>query len=162
MTWKDISNKHFAEKMLWLSVLRRAIFDYVLYKGVGKYKRRWQLARRYIFQEDIEYDDTLGFQQVCDLFGWESGHIRRMCSSLRRSDIKKLEAMRFRADFDPGTMLQPIKELWVEVEAPVPFLAPHNYSKDYQAAIRLHRVETKSVGPKTLAPLVSWSSAQTV
>jgi hypothetical protein len=160
MSWKDITHELFAEKMLWLSVLRRAIFDFVLYKGVGKYKRRWQLARQYIFHEDIEYEDTLSFKEVCDLFGWEPDHIRRMAATLQRCDIKKLEAMRFKGDFDPGTMYQPIREIWELSDAPVPFLAPNNYSKKYRPMVRLRRIPVAPISPPALAPLVRWEAAR--
>jgi hypothetical protein len=41
----------FGERMLWLSVMQRAIRDYVLYKGSGSFRIKWQQAYKYLFDK---------------------------------------------------------------------------------------------------------------
>jgi hypothetical protein len=63
--------------MLWAAVLRRAVFDYVLYKGVRQHSLEWKYAFRYIFSEKQEYDNGLSFEEVCELFAWDADYLRR-------------------------------------------------------------------------------------
>jgi hypothetical protein len=91
-------------KMLWAAVLRRAVFDYVLYKGVRKQKMIWQRAYQYIFTPNQEYDNGLGFEQVCELFGWDPDYVRRLTTELSRQDIKRMETTSFRDEYTQDVM----------------------------------------------------------
>ena len=86
-------------KMLWAAVLRRAVFDYVLYKGIRKHKLVWQRAYRYIFIPNQEYENGISFEQVCELFGWDPEYLRRLTSQLNRGDIKRMETSSFRDEY---------------------------------------------------------------
>ena len=86
-------------KMLWAAVLRRAVFDYVLYKGIRKHKLVWQRAYQYIFIPNQEYENGLSFEQVCELFGWDPEYLRRLTSQLNRGDIKRMETSSFRDEY---------------------------------------------------------------
>ena len=154
--WNDVGSDFFGEKMLWMSVLRRAVFDFVLYRGIRKHKKRWLLSRQYIFDREVEYEDTLSFDQVCSLFNWEPDHIRRMVSNLRRQDIKKLEAMRFRADFkaEPTDGFTPVR---VSFEVgPAPSVGFHHYGRDFRRKLELRKAPAPCLG--SMAPIVSWQN----
>lgn len=92
---KDLSQE---DKMLWAAVLRRAIFDYVLYRGVRAHRNEWQHAYKYLFSENQRYENGLGFEEVCSLFGWEPDYIRRKVPHLTRADIKRIEYGDFKED----------------------------------------------------------------
>jgi hypothetical protein len=78
------------EKMLWASVLRRAVFDYVIYKGVRRKRLDWMKAHQYIFSEGARHENGLTFNEVCALFGWDPDYVRRLTHGMARSDIKRL------------------------------------------------------------------------
>lgn len=86
-------------KMLWAAVLRRAVFDYVLYKGIRKHKLIWQRAYQYIFIPDQEYENGSSFEEVCELFGWDPDYLRRLTTQLTREDIKRMETSSFRDEY---------------------------------------------------------------
>jgi hypothetical protein len=98
-------------KMMWASVLRRAVFDYVLYKGVAKRQREWQLAYQYIFVPNQEYENGLSFEEVCDLFGWEPDYLRRLAVQLHRSDIKRLEVSSFKDELTQESVEVVVKKV---------------------------------------------------
>ena len=85
--------------MLWAHVLRRAVFDFVLYKGVGKHRLEWQKAYQYIFSPGQKYTNGLSFEEVCDVFGWDPDYVRRLTKQLGRSDIKRMETEAFKEEF---------------------------------------------------------------
>jgi len=86
-------------RMLWAAVLRRAVFDYVLYKGVGSRRLDWQRAFQYIFVQGQRRENGLSFEEVCALFAWDPGYLRKLATQLKRSDIKRLETSSFKDDF---------------------------------------------------------------
>lgn len=89
----------YEERMLWASVLRRAVFDYVLYAGVRARAMDWTRAYQYVFVPGQRYENGLGFEEVCELFNWDPDYLRRLTTKLTRSDVKKMETTQFRGDF---------------------------------------------------------------
>ena len=79
------------DKLLWYSVLRRAIFDYALYRDNPKQKVRWVEADKYIFGTEDREDGGLSFDEVCALFGWDPDYIRRLTLQLDKTNIRRLE-----------------------------------------------------------------------
>lgn len=149
MAWIDVSSRYFQEKMLWACVLRRTIFDYVLYKGIGKHKMKWQHAHKYIFGEQDQEDDGLSFVQICALFGWEPDYLRRKVKELDRSKIKKLETNKFKEEFfDEDTTSIFVQSAQWESGNPVPKFAPYNFSKAYRSYMKLKEVQRDT--PKVL------------
>lgn len=110
-------------KLLWAAVLRRAVFDYVLYKGCGEFKMEWQNAFNYIFSEEQEYENGFSFEEVCALFSWEPGYVRRLATKLTRSDIKRLETSSFKGDFFQKEVELVVKdfEKWTHCSCALPF-----------------------------------------
>ena len=49
---------------------------------------RWKKASRFIFGDGIDEEYGLSFEEVCSLFSWEPGYLRRLTKKLNRSDIK--------------------------------------------------------------------------
>ena len=88
----------FRAKKFWVQVLRRAVFDYVLYKGNGAKRKQWQSAFNYIFMAGRKYDalpngdPAFGFEEVCSLFSWDPDYIRRLVTQLTRADIKRMDS----------------------------------------------------------------------
>ena len=148
--------------MLWAAVLRRAVFDYVLYKGCGSHKMEWQLAAQYIFEEDMEYDNGLSFEEVCELFGWDPGYLRRLSNKLQRSDIKKLEFNTYREDFclpDDLAVAADRRERWKVARGSVPLFLPYHYVQEIREKLSLKPV-TWSLLPQGLnPPMVRWQMA---
>lgn len=167
-------------KMLWASVLRRAVFDYVLYKGVAKKQREWQYAYQYIFVLNQEYENGLSFEEVCDIFGWEADYLRRLTTQLTRSDIKRLEVSSFKDELTQENVETVVKKVtrWKTSKFATPF-----YPKmldDFTPGVKTIRVEkiellhyvgaakstplktnTKTVRREILArrtPLVQWQA----
>ena len=161
MVWTDVSRIDFEEKMLWACVLRRAVFDHVLYRGVGKHKMRWQRAHRFIFGSGDELVDNLNFEQVCGLFGWEPDYFRRKVKELERGDIKKLEASTFRDCFDEGTAAILTESAKWESGQTVPIFAPYNYNGDFRERMRLREIAPRVPlkRPKSIVPVSSWALA---
>jgi hypothetical protein len=140
--------------MLWAHVLRRAVFDYALYKGVGKHKLEWQKAYQYIFSPGQKYVNGFSFEEVCDVFGWDPNYIRRLTVQLTRSDIKRMETEAFKEEFSQGLLESCVKDLlrWKSVRCALP-LYPRMVD-EYTSM-----PETKVVHRETLSkpvPLVRW------
>ena len=158
--WTDYSRIEFKEKMLWACVLRRTIFDYVLYRGVGKHKMRWQQAHRFIFGGGADEEGGLTFDEICGLFGWEPEYLRRKVKELGRGDIKKLEAMKFKEVFDEGTASVLTEAACWESGQSVPIFPPYNYSAAYREQMRLRTVSRPAQKRlKSFVPKVQWSLA---
>lgn len=87
-------------RLFWAAALRRAVFDYVLYRDTPGREVDWAHARDYIFLDNMEYSNGLDIEQVCALFGWEPDYIRRLARSLTRKDIKRMEVGSFKDDFN--------------------------------------------------------------
>ena len=128
----------YGSKMLWASVLRRSIFDYVLYKGVGAHALEWKRSVQYIFSVGQRYTNGLSFEGVCELFGWDADYLRRMATKLTRDDIKKMETTQFREDFvfDIVKAVVEQTEKWKSFNFATPFLPLYRYSPEYRERIR--------------------------
>jgi hypothetical protein len=144
-------------KMLWASVLRRAVFDYVLYKGVARKQREWQYAYQYIFIKDQEYENGLSFEQVCDIFGWHPDYLRRMATQLTRADIKRLEVSSFKDELTQEAVECVVKKVsrWKTSKFATPF-----YPKmldDFTPGVKTVRIEKvelcRYVGLPTVTPI---------
>ena len=94
----DIAQRFSGEKLTWACVLRRAVFDYALYKGNGDKRIEFASAAEFIFGEPDE--DGMSFDEICHMFGWEPEYIRKLTKQLRREDIRRLETNRFVELFD--------------------------------------------------------------
>ena len=141
-------------RMLWASVLRRAVFDYVLYKGVRAKRLDWQRAFQYIFTKGIRYENGLSFEEVCSLFDWDPGYLRRLSLQLTRSDIKRLETSSFKDDFNEDLVATIVRKSgkWKTSNFALPF-----YPRMVDEFV--HMAPTKVVRKETLArkvPLVQW------
>jgi hypothetical protein len=140
--------------MLWAHVLRRAVFDYVLYKGVRKHRLDWQKAYQYVFTPGLRYDNGISFEEVCDVFGWDPGYLRRLTVQLTRSDIKRMETEAFKEEFSQDLLESCVKDMlrWRSVRCTLP-LYPRMV--DEYTPIP----DTKVVHRETLSqpvPLVRW------
>jgi hypothetical protein len=122
----------FQLKLFWAAVLRRAVFDYVLYKGLGHHRLEWQYAYRFIFTDvEAHYQgDGLSFEDVCHLMNWEPDYIRRLTLRMTRSDIKKMEFNGFREVVgfqEKLVMAAENNARWSENRFAIPKFAPYNY-----------------------------------
>jgi hypothetical protein len=149
------------EKMLWLAVLRRAVFDYVLYNGSGHHRYEWQKAYQYIFVELQDYENGFSFEQVCDFFNWDPEYIRGLTKRLTRADIKKMEHGTAREDLnfqDKLALYSEISNRWTSAKASVPRFPPYNFPhelrKDFSPEL-VYRHSTKTV----FVPLINWAIA---
>jgi len=142
MSWQSLEGVNFEEKMMWVGVLRRAVFDYVLYKGKKKHEMKWRRAHRFIFDDETDYGINLSFTEICGLFGWEPEYIQRKVKDLDRTDIRKLESTKFREDFKldmmPTESIQTPK--WEAAPVSAPFFTKFLYSKDYRGSFVLRPV----------------------
>jgi hypothetical protein len=100
VTWKSLSSISSEEKILWFCVLRRAVFDYVLYRGSGKHKLRWKKAASFIFGARPDEAEGLSFEDICALLTWEPDYVRRLVRSLNKSDIGRIETTKLRELMD--------------------------------------------------------------
>jgi len=141
-------------KMLWAHVLRRAVFDYVLYKGVRKHKLEWQKAYQYVFSPGKQWNEGLNFEEVCAVFGWDPDYIRRLTTRLTRADIKRMETEALKEEFSQTMLGDRARTLlrWKTVRGSLP-LYPRMVDEYTPMP------ETKTVYRETLSrpvPLVRW------
>lgn len=161
----DVSRIHFEEKMMWVGVLRRSVFDYVLYKGKKKYEIRWKRAHQFLFEEATECTEEGGLEsgltldEVCALFGWNVDYIRRIVASLERPDIRKLESSKFREDFKADHMEPETPEglFWEKTQTPIPRFTKFAYSREYREEVTLRKIPLRLAVANP--PLVAWSAA---
>jgi hypothetical protein len=157
MAWHDIKGRLFEEKMMWLNVMRRSIFDYVLYKGKKKHELVWRKANRFIFGPQEDHGDRLNFDQICGLFNYNPDYIRRQVKGLQRTDIRRLEAMKFKDEFKQDnaepSMVTPGR--FETTESTVPPFSHHMYSRDFWSEVKPRKVPMEL--PR--APIVQWSIA---
>lgn len=150
-------------KKFWVQVLRRAVFDYVLYKGVGAKKKQWQSAFNYIFLADRRYEDletgepAFGFEEVCGLFGWEPDYIRRLTTQLTRADIKRMEMSSFEGEFSQDVLAAFVREScrWKTSRFAVPFYPRMVDEFTPTPATRVIHKEVLS----ERTPMVQWQAA---
>jgi len=148
-----------SDRMLWAAVLRRAVFDYVLYKGVRQHSLEWKRAFQYVFSEGLRYDNGLSFEEVCDLFGWDVDYLRRLTTKLTRDDIKKMETTQFREDFvfDAVQVIVDQAERWKSDNFAAPFLPLYQYSEEYREKFR-PKVVRRETFFKTTPRMVRWQA----
>lgn len=142
------------DRALWFHVLRRSIFDYVLYKGSGAHNIKWKKANAFIFSDDDDFapcEAGLTFNEICSLFGWEPDWVRRLTKNLKREEIKKLESGKFREEIDDRTFAEIERKRWEGVSAPTPFLTPQRYNKELQRILAPKVVNLAAY--RVLAPL---------
>ena len=157
--WCDPNEEAFGDRLIWVLILGRAVFDFVLYKGQGKHKRRWQRAQKFIFDRGFKPEEGLTFEQICHMFKWDPDYLRRLTKSLERKDIKKLEAMKFKDDFDDES-LDFIAQLlsWEDSHEAVPFFCPYNYNSSIRRVLKLRTIRrAREEKPEPFVPLVDWS-----
>jgi hypothetical protein len=143
--------------MLWAAVLRRAVFDYVLYKGSRQHSLEWKRAFQYIFVDGYRRDGGLSFSDVCDLFGWDAGYLQRLTTKLTRSDIKKMEVTQLREDFvfDAVDVVVSQTEKWKTANFAAPFMPLYQYSEEYRERL-LPKVIRKETFFLSTPPVVRW------
>jgi len=122
----------FQLKLFWAAVLRRAVFDYVLFKGIGSKRREWQYAYRFIFTPTVVHyqGQGLSFDDICETMDWEPDYIRRLTLKMTRADIKKMEVngMKEVVSFqDKLTMAAQNSARWSGSRCAVPKFPPYNY-----------------------------------
>ena len=146
----------FEEKILWAAVLRRAVFDYVLYKGMRAHSLEWKRAFQYIFAEGVRYEVGLSFEEVCELFGWDPGYLRRLVTRLNRSDVKKMEVGQMRSEFLFNLVASVVErtQRWSSFRAAVPFFPKFDYSPEYRTALEPWVVREESY--RSFTPKVQW------
>jgi hypothetical protein len=130
MAFVGASEMSSEEKVLWACVLRRAIFDFVLYKGSGKHKLQWKKAYAFIY--GTEQSEGLCFEEICALFGWEPDYLRRLAKSLTREDIKKIYAASVKEDYLELVQTRPQRPLGRTQEA----VHLASYSELFHTAVR--------------------------
>jgi hypothetical protein len=87
----------YCEKLLLASILRRAVYDIVLYKTSKRLvlQRRYQDAKRWMFENDMTHmpheDRFTSFLSICSLLDQDPADIRKKTLNLRREDIRKIE-----------------------------------------------------------------------
>lgn len=150
----------FEEKIFWAHVLRRAVFDYILFKGIAKRSMDWKRAVQYLFSPGLQYDNGLSFEEVCSLFGWDAGHLRRVIPKLTRSDVKKMENAQIREDFlyDAVAVAVEQTEKWETENFAVPFLPLAQYTKEYREMLRVKKVARRRPILSPM-PVVQWQMA---
>lgn len=150
----DANTFEVGDRMLWLCVLRRTVFDYVLYKGSGKHKLKWQQANAFIFpldEDDAPCMAGLTFDEICALFSWEPDYLRRLTKELKREDIRKLESTKFRDEIDDLAISNIERMTWSNVKAPTPFLTPQRYNDELKRVLAPKVVNLAEF--RALAPL---------
>lgn len=144
MNKRDLS---YDVRMLWHAVLRRAVFDYVLYKGVRAHSLEWKRAFQFLFTDGTSYviqdEDRsqrtgITFEEACEIFDWDPDYFRRLTTKLTRGDIKKMETTQFREDFvfDVVRVVVEQTERWKTTRFAAPFLPLYNYSSEYRERLR--------------------------
>ena len=156
MTFVLKNDVPFEEKILWAAVLRRAVFDFVLYKGVRAHSLEWKRAFQYLFTEDVKYEAGLSFEEVCELFGWEPDYLRRLVTQLTRADVKKMEVGQMRSEFMFNLVASAVErtQKWTSFRAAVPFFPKFDYSPEYRRALEPWVVREESY--RSSVPKVQW------
>lgn len=160
MSFRYAEDLPYEYKMLWASVLRRAVFDYVLYKGAGARSMYWKRAFQYIFTEGMRYEDGVSFEEVCEMFNWDPDYVRRLTTQLTRADIKKMETSQFRGEFvfDLVETLVSETERWKTSHFAAPFLPLYKYSEEYREQMRPRVISRESYSGPFPPPMIRWQA----
>ena len=153
-------NIPFEDRLLWASVLRRAVFDYVLYKGVRQHSLEWKRAYQYVYSPGMKYENGFSFEEVCEIFNWDPDYLRRKIPLLTRADIKKMETTAVRDEFvfNEISSLVEQTERWKTEKFAAPFLPLYKYNRETREKMRPRLVrEEKYLG--TVVPMVQWQAA---
>jgi hypothetical protein len=81
-----------------VAIIRRAVWDFVLYNGVSKKKDPLQHemhadAAGWLFwdgEEEVDEEGRLTFRHICDLLDLDPKRIRHLVSEMTREDIQRL------------------------------------------------------------------------
>lgn len=135
----------FQLKLFWVSVLRRAVFDYVLYKGIGSHRREWQNAYRFIFTDVVAHHEDMGlsFEDICYTMGWEPDYIRRLTLEMTRADIKKMEVNGFKEVLsfqEKLAMVADNNSRWEGSRFAIPKFPPYNFPPELRKCFELKPV----------------------
>lgn len=150
----------FGERMLWASVIRRAIFDFILYKGLRQHSLEWKRSCQYLFTPDQTYENGYSFEEVCELFGWEPDYLRRRISKLTRADIRRMETSDVRDEFVYNEIAAVVEqtERWKTENFAAPFLPLYKYNREYREKLRPRIVRREShLGE--VVPMMQWQAA---
>jgi hypothetical protein len=155
--WHDVKGGFYSEKMLWLAVLRRAIYDYVLYRGIGFKVLDWKRAYQFIFMDGVRHDEGLSWEEICGLWGWDHQYLRRLTKSLTKEDIRKLESSVFKGDFffDLAHLVYELTVRW-DSQSAAPFMQNRQIAKPCQD-YTVPRVVYREI-LQTSPPLVKWAA----
>lgn len=147
------------DRILWAAVLRRAIYDYVIYKGVRSKKLEWQRAFRYVFSRGLRYENGFSFEEVCDLFGWDPDYLRSLTAKLDRSDLKHVESLSLRGENTYELVRKAAKESsrWRSSNFAVPFCPLFPKVTGDRKPARVVKEETIKAGHK---PVVRWQTVE--
>lgn len=147
--WFYTEEKQFGERMLWMAVVRRAVFDYVLWKGRATHNIEWAAAASFLFDDDPDADEGLNFLQICGVFAWDIDYMRRVIRELDRTAIKKMEVASFRDDYDDDTIIDELTRSvsWESDGVGVPRFPPFHYAPDYRAVVTPQRVAHERLPP---------------
>jgi len=85
-----ILEKYDPYRVLWVKVIQRAAFDYVLWKDSKKLglRRYAQCAERWFFSESSLVNS---FVSICGVLGLDPDYIRNLVRHLTKEQVKKLE-----------------------------------------------------------------------
>ncbi len=161
MAWTEARDLPYEEKILWVAVMRRAVFDYVLYKGVRSHKLEWQRAYQYIFSVGLRHNEGLSLEEVCSLFGWDPDYVRRLTKKLTRADIKKIEFGAYRHDLTLRDLISMAAERRSILEvsgSAAPVFPALNYPTELRERIEPQDVSWSDEFEVHI-PLVKWDSA---
>lgn len=154
----------YEERMLWASVLRRAVFDYVLYNGVRSRAMDWTRAYQYVFAPGQRYENGLGFEEVCELFGWDPDYLRRLTTMLTRADVKKMETTQFRGDFVFDEVVSVVEhvEKWKSSGFAAAFLPKFKFNYETRSQVEpsvIYRESFIREMPSSAMKRVEWKEA---
>jgi hypothetical protein len=145
MGWDETAVPH-SDRMMWAAVLRRAVFDYVLYRGVRAHSLEWKRACQYVFSEGLRYDNGMSFEEVCDLFGWDAGYLRRLTTQFREDFV-----------YDVVKVVVEQTEKWKTVNFAAPFLPQYKFNVQYRERMR-PRVIRKETFIGSTMHMVQWQA----
>lgn len=105
---KKFLDEHEGYRLLWLKVIARAAYDWVLYRNSknGYYKRLADSAHTWLFVTKqkkkeitippgttvtVTYEAINSLRNVCEMLGLDVEDVRKFAKRLTRKDVRKLE-----------------------------------------------------------------------